>query len=72
MKVIMAADLDIQDYLWTIICTMGRVGEINRLQWKDVNLAEMYLVLYTSKKRGGFHIPRIMPLSQRLFSEVLG
>ena len=68
IKVVMAADLDTQDYLWTIICTMGRVGEINRLQWKDVNLAEMYLVLYTRKKRGGHLTPRRIPLNQRLFN----
>ena len=68
MKVIMAADSDVQDYLWTIICTMGRVGEINRLEWKDVNLAEKYLVLYTRKKRGGHLTPRRIPMNRKLFS----
>ncbi len=65
-KVVMAADQATQDYLWTIICTMGRMGEINRLKWSDVNLKEKYLVLYTRKKKGGHLTPRRIPLNQKL------
>ena len=70
LKVIAAADLEAQDYLWTIKETMGRMGEINRLTWSDVNLDERYVVLYTRKKKGGHLTPRKVPLTQKLF-EVL-
>ena len=68
LRVIMAADPDIQDYLWTIALTMGRVSEINNLTWEnDVNLNERYLVLYTRKKRGGHLTPRKVTMSDKLF-----
>ena len=67
IKVVMAADPDTQDYLWTVICTMGRISEINRLKWTDVNFQEKYLVLYTRKKRGGHLTPRRIPMNQKLF-----
>jgi len=34
LRVILAADPDIQDYLWTIALTMGRMSEVNRLTWQ--------------------------------------
>jgi site-specific recombinase XerD len=34
LRVIMAADPDTQDYLWTIKETMARVSEVNRLTWE--------------------------------------
>jgi len=37
-KVLAAADRNPRDYLWTIWETMGRMSEINRLTWDDVNL----------------------------------
>jgi integrase len=70
LRVIAVADPDTQDYLWAIKETMGRMGEINRLTWADVNLEERYVVLYTRKKKGGHLTPRKVPMTQRLF-EVL-
>ena len=49
---------------------MGRVSEINRLTWDDVDLERRYVVLYTRKKRGGHLTPRKVPMTQRLY-EVL-
>jgi len=46
---------------------MGRMGEINRLTWSDVNLEERYVVLYTRKKRGGHLTPRKVPMTQKVF-----
>ena len=37
LKIISVADPDTQQYLWTILLTAGRVGEINGLTWDDVN-----------------------------------
>jgi integrase len=67
LRVILAAEPDIQDYLWTIAMTMARVSEINNLTWDDVNIEERYLVLYTRKKRGGHLTPRKITMPDRLF-----
>lgn len=64
--VIAQADPDTQDYLWVIRDTMGRVSEINRLKWDDINLQGNFLLLYTRKKRGGNLTPRKVPLTTRL------
>ena len=69
-KVIAVADPDQQDYLWVIRETMGRMSEINRLEWKDVNFKEKYVFLYTRKKKGGHLTPRKIPMTTKLF-EVL-
>jgi integrase len=70
LRVILAAEPDIQDYLWTIALTMGRMSEINQLTWKDVNLEDRYVVLYTRKKRGGRLSPRMVPMPEKL-NEIL-
>lgn len=66
-SVILAADRDTKDYLWTIMLTMGRMSEINRLTWQDINFKERYAVLYTRKKRGGHFTPRKIPMTDKLF-----
>jgi integrase len=68
--VILAAGPDTQDYLWTIRETMGRMGEINRLTWSDVDFEQRFVVLYTRKKSGGRLTPRKVPMTNKLF-EVL-
>ncbi|MDD9303976.1 MAG: site-specific integrase [Desulfobacter sp.] len=67
LKVILAADKDTQDYLWTIFHTMGRMTEINRLTWQDINFEEQCLILYTRKKKGGHLTPRKVPMTEKLF-----
>ena len=66
-RVILAADPNTQDYLWTIALTLGRMSEINRLIWQDVNLDERYVILYTRKKKGGHLTPRKVAMPDRLF-----
>ena len=66
-KVIEVAEPDTQDYLWTIRETMGRVGEINRLKWEDVDFEKRVVVLYTRKKRGGHLTPRKVAMTEKLF-----
>jgi len=67
LRVILAADSDTQDYLWTIALTMGRMSEINRLAWQDVDLQKRYIVLYTRKKKGGHLTPRKVPMPEKLY-----
>jgi integrase len=67
LKVIMCAEPDTQDYLWAIALTMGRMGEINRLTWADVDLDDRHVVLYTRKKRGGHPTPRKVPMPEKLY-----
>jgi integrase len=45
LRVILAADSDTQDYLWTIVLTMGRMSEINRLKWDDVDFIKRTVIL---------------------------
>ena len=66
-KVISVADPDTQDYLWSIRATMGRVSEINRLMWEEVDFANRYVILYTRKKRGGDLTPRKIPTTEKLY-----
>lgn len=66
-RVIEFADPDIQDYLISIQDTMGRMSEINRLTWNDVDLEGKFVILYTRKKKGGHLTPRKIPMTQRLF-----
>jgi integrase len=46
---------------------MGRVGEINRLTWDDVNFQARYVVLYTRKKKGGDLTSRKISMTQKLY-----
>jgi integrase len=67
LRVIMAADADTRDYLWTIVLTMGRMSEINRLTWHDVDFNRRVVALYTRKKKGGNMTPRSVPMTDELF-----
>lgn len=66
--VILAADSDTQDYLWTIMETMARVSEVNKLTWSDVDFKSRYVTLYTRKKKGGHLTPRKVPMTNRLYA----
>ena len=67
-KVIAVAPEDTKAYLWTIRETLGRVSEINRLEWKDVDLQGRYVTLYTRKKKGGHLTPRRIWMTGKLHS----
>jgi len=65
-RVIAVADSEMQDYLWTIRDTFGRMNEVNSLRWDDVDFLERTLTLYTRKKKGGNLTPRKVPMTNRL------
>jgi integrase len=70
-KVLLAADPDTQDYLVAIKDTLGRMSEINRLTWADVDFERKYVVLYTRKKKGGHLTPRKVFMTTRLYQMLL-
>jgi integrase len=70
-KVLLVADPNTQDYLIAIMDTMGRMGEINRLTWDDVDFEKKSVVLYTRKKKGGHLTPRNVPMTTRLHNLLL-
>lgn len=65
-KVLLVADGEAQDYLLTIALTMGRMSEINRLEWKDVDFQNNAVTLYSRKTKGGNLKPRKIPMSKTL------
>ena len=69
-EVIKEATPEQQDYLLTLQHTVGRMSEINNLTWKDVNLPERKITLYTRKKEDRELTPRTIYISDTLL-EVL-
>ena len=67
LKIISLADPEMQDYLWVIVHTMGRMSEINNLTWNDISFTNKMVTLYTRKKRGGDRTPRNIPMNEKLF-----
>jgi integrase len=66
-RVIAAAKPEIRDYLWVLKETLGRMNEINRLVWNDIDFDDRFVILYTRKKLGGHLTPRKVPMTQKLY-----
>lgn len=67
LKVIAAGNPEAQQYLWTIVLTAARVGEINGLTWDDIDLDRRVVTLWTRKRKGGNREPREVPMIEKLF-----
>lgn len=52
-SVLMAAEPEEMDMLTVLYHTGGRIGEIRRLTWQDLNFEKRSITLWTRKRRGG-------------------
>jgi integrase len=52
-KVILAAQPDEMDLILVLYHTLGRIGEVLRMTWEDVNLEQRWVRLWTRKRKGG-------------------
>jgi len=71
LKVIEAANPEAQQYLWTIVLTAGRVSEINKLTWDDIDLDRRVVTLWTRKRKGGNRESREVPMIEKLYGILL-
>lgn len=67
-KVLMAAGQEDMDLLICLYHTGGRIGEIFRLTWDDVNLEKRSVTLWTRKRRGGELQDDKLAMSEKLHS----
>lgn len=65
-RVLMAATDEDLDLLICVYHTGGRIGEILRLKWDDVNLEKRSVTLWTRKRRGGQLEPDQLAISDIL------
>lgn len=70
-KVFAAAKPDDQDYLWCLRDTLARSREINNLTWDDVDFQNRTITLYTRKKLHGTKTPRVIPMTNKLYSVLI-
>jgi integrase len=68
LRLIMAADYETEKPLIQVILhTLGRIDEILRLTWEDVNFDKRTVTLYTRKRKDGAFEPDEMPMNSDLY-----
>lgn len=65
-NVLSIAPQEFKEYLITILHTAGRMREINKLRWDDINFEENYLILKTRKAKNSDLMERKIPLTDTL------
>lgn len=53
LKLLMVAEPEEKPFLLTVILTLARVDEVNRLRWTDVNFEKRTVTKWTRKRKGG-------------------
>jgi integrase len=69
LKLIMAAnpDTDEQDLLLVVIHTLGRIDEVLRLKWEDINFEKRTVTLWTRKRKDGAYESDAIPMGEDLY-----
>jgi len=70
-KVLMVADREEMDLLMVLYHTLGRIGEVLRLTWEDVNFEKRWVRLFTRKRRGGELQEDFLPMNDTLHGVLL-
>ena len=63
--ILVASDWEL-DFIQTLYHTLGRLSEILRLEWRDVNLEKRTVTLRTRKRKGGQMQSDLVPMSATL------
>ena len=66
-KLRMAANPDERDFIEVLYHTAARRIEATRLTWNDVNFEQLWIRLYTRKRRGGQLEPDYVPMNKTLY-----
>jgi len=68
LRLIMAADPETERPLIQVILhTLGRIDEVLRLTWEDVNFDKHTVTLYTRKRKDGAFEPDELPMNEDLY-----
>lgn len=67
-----AAPGDEKDILLTCLQTLGRIDEVLRLRWVDVNFEKRSIVLWTRKRKNGAYESDVLPMNQDLYDVLWG
>jgi integrase len=65
-KLLLCADQEDMDLLVVLYHTGGRIGEVFRLSWDDVNFEKQWVRLWTRKRRSGELEPDLLAMSETL------
>lgn len=68
VRILMAAG-EFRPFLLTLFSLAGRLNEINRLRWEDVNFEKRQVTLWTRKGNGDWR-PQVKPMNDELYSEL--
>jgi integrase len=68
LQLIAATDPDTEKpLLLTVLFTAGRIDEILRLKWEDVNFEKRTVMLWTKKRKGGQYEADTLPMIEDLY-----
>jgi integrase len=66
LRILAAAGPDEKPLLIILAHTLGRIDEILRMTWQDVNFDRLTVTLWTRKRKGGNLEPRTIPMNEDL------